>query len=607
MNGKDIFLGLKYIGEDLIEEAEFGQFPAKRETESSRKRRAFRRPFLIAAIIAMALLLAGCAVAYVLKMQDLKVDEQVDVVYAVDGDTGIAAETVAVTQQVLTLSGLDGTPAYQAAKEWYEFKQAYDPDHLIQVRLAQQNAIPEFPAEYDAYNIYTQEMKDKLDQIVEKYGLNLMGAAVDFRTTKQMCRALGMESVLTADSEASMQITGGICYECGNLNLDYAISLPGEAGNEPVDTWGTICYRRKDCFAEDVQTIGDGALIGEDYGAKEWNYTTKDGNHVLIVRSSSDWRAWLFCDRPGLVVSLMAEARFESYSDDAEGNQIIQSREMTDRQLELLAESIDFSVVPEIDLSGDLTGGAAGDGAAIGGYTLQMKSAVTDGYVGYVTLGITAPEGMDLGAYRLDCRSGDLLLPADGGGKGSTSMEMAEDGDGNANTCNLVIRIDDCWEAGAAPFAPDRVWNLYFEDLIGKYWDGEAQEMVAETLVEGTWSFNLTFEGDTRAIELVSEPVTVQTTCGKYMDGTYHEVEVNVHSFVLRSFGASAYFEEGVWADFATEDHHVYAVMRDGSTVELTVSHGRAGRKDLLAERTIDLDQADYVLLADGTRLEVPK
>ena len=29
MNGKDIFWGLKYVGDDLIEKAEYGQFPAK--------------------------------------------------------------------------------------------------------------------------------------------------------------------------------------------------------------------------------------------------------------------------------------------------------------------------------------------------------------------------------------------------------------------------------------------------------------------------------------------------------------------------------------------------------------------------------------------------
>ncbi len=64
MNGKDIFLGLKHIGTDLIQEAEFGSFSTQAEETESKNRRSFRRPLLIAAIIAMALLLVGCAVVY---------------------------------------------------------------------------------------------------------------------------------------------------------------------------------------------------------------------------------------------------------------------------------------------------------------------------------------------------------------------------------------------------------------------------------------------------------------------------------------------------------------------------------------------------------------
>lgn len=74
MNGKDILLGLKYVGDDLIEKAEYGQFPAsgeKREKAHSR----IRRPLLIAAIIATMLLLVGCAVAYVLSIQNMKVGD----------------------------------------------------------------------------------------------------------------------------------------------------------------------------------------------------------------------------------------------------------------------------------------------------------------------------------------------------------------------------------------------------------------------------------------------------------------------------------------------------------------------------------------------------
>ena len=59
MTGKDIFLGLKYIDPNLVEEAEFGSFP---------KVRTLRRPLLVAAVIALTLLLVGCAVVYVLEL-----------------------------------------------------------------------------------------------------------------------------------------------------------------------------------------------------------------------------------------------------------------------------------------------------------------------------------------------------------------------------------------------------------------------------------------------------------------------------------------------------------------------------------------------------------
>lgn len=137
-----------------------------------------KKLFLLAAVIAAALILAGCALVYVLKMQNLQVDEQVSTVPVIDEDTGLSAGTAPVIQPVLTLAGLEGSPSHQAAKEWYDFKRAYDPDHLKQVTLAQENKIPEFPSQYAAYNIYTQEMKDKLDEIVQKYDLKYMGSSV---------------------------------------------------------------------------------------------------------------------------------------------------------------------------------------------------------------------------------------------------------------------------------------------------------------------------------------------------------------------------------------------------------------------------------------------
>ena len=93
MNGKDIFLGLKYVGEDLIEKAEYGEFPTTAgKTATGKKRLSVRKSILIAAVIALTLLLVGCAVAYVLSMQEIKIGEQQTFQdsFAYDPDTGEA-------------------------------------------------------------------------------------------------------------------------------------------------------------------------------------------------------------------------------------------------------------------------------------------------------------------------------------------------------------------------------------------------------------------------------------------------------------------------------------------------------------------------------------
>ena len=67
MNGKDIIWGLTNVSSSVVEEAECGTFRVKADSISERARsyRFFRRPFLVAAIIALTLLLVGCTVAYV--------------------------------------------------------------------------------------------------------------------------------------------------------------------------------------------------------------------------------------------------------------------------------------------------------------------------------------------------------------------------------------------------------------------------------------------------------------------------------------------------------------------------------------------------------------
>ena len=73
MSGKDIFMGLKYIGDDLVEEAEAFDFRSSAHQKET-AHRPIHRPLLVAALIALMLALVGCAVVYAMILFDSPAD-----------------------------------------------------------------------------------------------------------------------------------------------------------------------------------------------------------------------------------------------------------------------------------------------------------------------------------------------------------------------------------------------------------------------------------------------------------------------------------------------------------------------------------------------------
>ena len=122
MNGQEIFLGLSYISRKYIEEAET-------ETVSGGAGRAhrIRRPFLLAAVIALLLLLVGCAAVYVLKMEHVKISSGTDQrdYSLVDGVYVKDPHTVDTT--TLSMAGLKGSNAYKACADFYAYETGYSP------------------------------------------------------------------------------------------------------------------------------------------------------------------------------------------------------------------------------------------------------------------------------------------------------------------------------------------------------------------------------------------------------------------------------------------------------------------------------------------------
>lgn len=601
MKGENLLLGLNHIDPKYIEEAE------KDTLAKSSGRKRFRRPLLVAAIIALMLLLVGCGVVYVLKMQNLKMGEEPGerAVYSDDNLQIVGYEPV--NQKILTLTGFKGTPGYQASQEWYEFKQEYDPDFEIGLKVLEEKSQPEFPEEYFAYVLYTQEMKDRLEEIMTKYSLKPLGYKLDFRTVQTMCTALGIEKFQTHQNDVEMKVSGGTCYSNGNFNLGLDFTLPTGEDSLVSTTWGNLFWYRKDCFCEDYIRIDDTG----DW--EEWNYTTASGDEVLIFRSPSDWQGYILCERDEAFLALHINREETVFENGEKGY-----RYLSDRQLELIADAIDFGIQPNrVSQEAVDNQAEAPDAATQDGYTVELKEVQTDGYVLKFLLGITAPEGTDISSHLSENREEEVLyniepsnwnyLISDSGEecRGTYDRYPQDDGDGLSNTQDFLYIIRSNAYGDNGPFAAGTTWNIHIEDLVHSYWDEENRVTEKEVLAEGEWNFTLTFSeenDDYREIELIQQPVTIQANVlMEHLEWVRKEVQVT--SFKLRRFSASVESDQEHIVDFTYlgDGEVLWVVMKDGSRIHLLGDEGL-----YKAVSDIDLDQVDHVLMADGTKLELP-
>ena len=585
MTNLELFTALGGISaENLFGAEELQSRPGVRTNGKMKMKRAV----LIAAVIALTLLLVGCAVVYVLSLNGIKLGDQL-VTYDVydenpnskDPFTVVGQETY--TQQVLTLAGLDGTPASQAAREWYAFCESYDPDGTIQ--KAAWGKELELPEEYYGYGLYSQEMKEKLDAILTKYNLKLRGKQVEFKTSKLLFRALGMENVLNPGSETKMNVGRASYYENGNLDLSFDITLSSKDSAAPEKVSGYLHYRSKDCFIPDTAVLTEAQW-------EEWNYTTASGDDVLIIRSEEASSAWIFCDMPNHTASLRLDTIQKMYEEMENGVPVAKFDIMTKEQLERVADAIDFSLEPKLVEGWEtMSDAAVPAGQEINGYRIDPVSAFTDGYGYQIVLRITAPEGVALTNPKDDT----ARIKSGNGVRGNCK----EDGDGKLNTCHYILsnytRRDDYPEDGSLPYPEGYIIPVYWEDLYFSYYDLDKKDSVVTLLTEGTWKFDIALnDADTREIELLTQPITAKACTGWKIDGTNVLEDVKVTSVKLRSLRVDL-TSENENADFFFTDQFV--VMKDGSRVAFTWFG---------LDQPIDLDQVAYVQLADKTIIPMP-
>ncbi len=321
MTGKDLLTAMSGIDGRYIEEAAPAAAP---------KTRSLRRPLLIAAAIAAALLLVGCGIVYALRLQDMSIGKA-SYTQRFD-DKGKAIDPVEKSLDIITPYGRSGDAIQQALKEWYEFQESYDPDYLL---ATNEPDIPGIPNQYEyTYSCYTQEMVDKVDEIAAKYNLKLLDVPIVFQRYQSdiFLEETGIQSLLLPDSNAQM------LELVGELFLPYNIYMEFQIATENADSpWGHYCYTRKDYFPEGVAKRMDLSSY------EQWDHTTPDGTKLLLALSSKGQGEIIAEQENAMIMISIDGNRTQSDYPDA-------SEVMTKAELESIADQFDYSVQPkEVD------------------------------------------------------------------------------------------------------------------------------------------------------------------------------------------------------------------------------------------------------------------
>ena len=280
MNGQNLLIGLSHIDRKFIEESENDTVSGMKGTyeKSEQARKVFRKPLLIAAIIALLLMLVGCAVVYVLRLQDLKLGHHTVIQQDVN-----ETKPTEIQLEVLSLQGIKDSPAYLANQEWLQFTEAYTPE-----RGEYWNS----EEEYWAYNVLDQTMVDKLNEICDKYGLKIIGKPWhEHQDCNQFLKLIGIQSLLHSDSNADLYIPQGRFFEGGSFTVYGDITLSDGA----MPAYFTYQYVRKDVFYDVFAYVDPGAVT-------ERNYSTTGGTAVLLLEGEKS--GMIMVDREDCFISV---------------------------------------------------------------------------------------------------------------------------------------------------------------------------------------------------------------------------------------------------------------------------------------------------------------
>ncbi len=387
------------------------------------------RTALIAAIVAMLMLLAGC-VAVFMKLEDRKIG-QFTYTHKFD-DYGNAIEPTEKVYDTLTLSGKLGSPNQLATQEWHEFKKSYDPDHKLLVDD------PDLPEVYKYnYSCYTQDMVDKLNEIVQKHGIQLLDTrkVTQREQYQDALNCLGIESLLLPGAKADAAYGACWLFPPDTFDFDITLTLEDPSLWEGA-VWSEFYYLNRDylypynLFSYDLNEC------------QQWEYVTADGTKALLVLDNR--KGTILAEKEGADIAILLDFVTDTFLD---GDTVLPTKEA----LEAFADLFDYSVKPQkIDVS------------LIPPEQIPVYEPPTfDGYADYVNSHYTQPQYRQYAFYDVDGNGVEDLLVG------------CQDDDGFFTDCwTLVEGKAQQLYAGYARVCEDGVFEYYNQSTGNDYTNG---------------------------------------------------------------------------------------------------------------------------------------
>lgn len=239
MKEKKLLYAIGWVNDEYIVEMD--------QSNNQVQTRSKRRMWLIAAVIALTLLLVGCATMF-FWLQDRSIGQET---YTQRFDSsGHYITPTEKTMDIVTLFGSGGSALQKAMAEWWDFRLNYPEAFELNLTEADYEKIPE---RYNfTYDCYTLEMTEKLESIAEKYHLKLLGTEISIQRYQYetALEGLGLTSLLRSDVPATMENGQGCVWLPQNFNFEFFVNLDGLDAHWAEDLYVNYSYVQAGYFPD---------------------------------------------------------------------------------------------------------------------------------------------------------------------------------------------------------------------------------------------------------------------------------------------------------------------------------------------------------------------